>query len=361
MTRREQVLSVLRGERVAVVPTIAEAFMDVTVARALGVAASGDWVEDEMSLADLLRRNDAGVGAGVNSHDVEASSDRRVYEYETGARWMEKCQPNFSREAVRYPVAQPADIARLRFPDGHDPARYRGIEDAVRRFHERGYFVQGGTGGFWSGAYYFCTSFDTILTWMGIEPEAAEALFAKVGEFVLACAEELLRRGVDSIFFYDDLGTGSSLIYSPAMYRRFIQPWHSRLADLCHSRGKVLHLHSHGHIQELMEDIIDAGVDILNPVGPSDANDLAMFVERWGHRVTLLGGISTTIAEMTEAELAQHVDLVMATGTRTARFMPRSESGIPRMSRDKARFFLDTLYDARKRYGSAGSEHGEER
>jgi uroporphyrinogen-III decarboxylase len=352
MTKREEVLAVVRGERVEVVPTIAEAFMDVTVARALGVEPTGDWVSDEIRLAELLRRNDAGVGAGVGATDLERAEDHRLYEYETGARWLEKYRPNFSREAVRYPVAEPVDLESLRFPDGSDPARYTGVAEAVRTFHEQGYFVQGGTGGFWSGSYYFCTSFDTILTWMGAEPEAAETLFGKVGEFVMACAEQLLDRGVDSIFFYDDLGTGTSLIFSPSMYRRFIKPWHRRLAELCHGRGKLLHMHCHGHIQELMEDIVDAGVDILNPVGPSDRNDLAMFVERWGDRITLLGGISTTIAEMTEAEISAHVDAVMAAGTRTPRFMPRTESGVPRMPPAKARYFLDTLLEARRRHGS---------
>lgn len=353
-SKREAVLSIVQGETPDIIPTIAEAFMDVTVSRALGYRPDGDPVRDQIALAELLKKNDTSVGVGVRSKDVVADAVHRIYEYETGARWEERYEPTFCREAIKYPVEEPSDIGNLRFPDPNDQDRYTGIDRAVEELHGSGYFVQGGTGGFWSGSYYFCTSFENILLWMATEPDLAEHIFAKVGGYVMGTAEQLLQRNVDSIFIYDDLGTGSSLLFSQQMYRRFIFPWHRKLADLCHSKGKLLHLHSHGHIQDVVDDIVEAGVDILNPVGPSDHNDLAYFADTWGEQITLLGGISTTVAGMGDEEINQHVAEVMKNGRRSPRFMPRTESGIPMMPPEKAQHLIDTEYRLRCEYGAGG-------
>jgi uroporphyrinogen decarboxylase len=353
MTKREQVLAVVAGEQPETIPTIAEAFMDVTVTKVLGVAATGDWFKDQVAEAELLQKNDLTVGAGVNSRTLERDDRHHLYEYETGARWLEQYDPTFCREAVKYPVPQPEDVKKLKFPDLHDQSRYENMKALVDSFHREGYFVQGCTGGIWSGSYYLGTSFDNILTWMALEPEAAHEMFRKIGTYVLAAAEEMLNREVDSIFICDDLGSGHSLLFSREMYREFIKPWHKKIADLCHSRGKLFHLHSHGHIQELMDDIVDAGVDILNPVGPSDHNDLALFKKNWGRKITLLGGLSTTIAQMSESQIERHIAEVMKTGCKGGRFMPRTESGIPMMPAERAKFFIDTLSAYRKQYGKA--------
>ncbi len=352
-TKREEVLKVIAGETPEIIPTIAEGFMDVTVARALGNFPTGDGLKDEIALTELVKKNDLTVGTNMNPRTIEQTSDHRIYEYEGGAQWIEKYKPTFCREAIKYPVNQPEDIGNLKLPDYHDPSRYEGMERAIRDRREAGYFVQGCTGGIWLGSYYFCTSFDNILTWMAMEAEAAHLIFNKVGTCVLAAAEEMLKRGVDSVFIYDDLGSGQSLLYSKEMYREFIKPWHKKLAELCHSYGKYFHMHSHGHIQDVMDDLVDVGVDILNPVGPSDHNDLVLFKQKWGGKITFLGGISTTIASMTEDQIEQHVASVMEAGCKGGRFMPRTESGIPMMEPGKAKFFIDTLYRYRVQHGKA--------
>jgi uroporphyrinogen-III decarboxylase len=353
LNKREQVLAVVAGERLEEIPTIAEAFMDVTVTKALGIAATGDWFKDQLAEAELLQKNDLTVGASVASRTMQKDDKHHLYEYETGTRWLEQYDPTFCREAVKYPVNKPEEVSDLKFPDFHDPKRYENMRPMVEAMHAAGYFVQGCTGGIWSGSYYLCTSFDNILTWMAMEPEVAHDMFTKIGSCVLAAAEEMLERDVDSIFICDDLGSGQSLLFSREMYREFIKPWHKKLADLCHNYGKIFHLHSHGHIQDLMVDIVEAGVDILNPVGPSDHNDLAFFKKSWGRKITFLGGISTTIAQMSEPQIEQHIVEVMEIGCKGGRFMPRTESGIPMMPAEKAKFFINILSKYCKQYGKA--------
>ncbi len=351
MNRKEQVLAVVNGERPNIIPTIAEAVMDITVADSLGLKSTGNPGKDQINLAEFLKKNDVVVGADIRNTIILKDTDRFVYEYETGAVWEIRSEPNFCRDAIKYPVNSPSEVQNLKFPDPHNQERYELIEQMMREFSKTDFLIQGCLGGIWSGTYYYCTSFENALMWMISEPEVIQQIIDKIGNYVLGSAEELLKRGVDSIFIYDDLGTANSLIFSPELYRRFIKPWHKKIADLCHSYSKLFHLHSHGHIQDIMDDLIDVGVDILNPIGPSDNNDLRYFKEKWGNKITFLGGISTKIAQMSEEQIESHIAEVMEIGTKGSRFMPRTESGIPKMSPKKVRFFVDTLYEYRKQYG----------
>jgi len=98
-----------------------------------------------------------------------------------------------------------------------------------------------------------------------------------------------------------------------------------------------------------MDGIVEAGVDIIKPIGPSDHNDLAMFKRRWGDRITLHDGISTTNATMTEDELREHVHSVADGGRVGGRFFPRTESGMPPMRMEQAELYLEILKEARGR------------
>ena len=76
---------------------------------------------------------------------------------------------------------------------------------------------------------------------------------------------------------------------------------------------------------------------------------LGMFKRRWGERITLHGGISTTINNMSEAEIDRHVVEVVSVGRVGGRFFPRTESGISPMPAEKAMFYVNALKAQRER------------
>jgi len=86
---------------------------------------------------------------------------------------------------------------------------------------------------------------------------------------------------------------------------------------------------------------------MINPIGPPDHNDLALFKRRWGDRITLCGGVSTLIDRMTDDEMRAHLAGVVAVGRAGGRFFPRTESGIPPMAPERIRFYLETLKELR--------------
>ncbi len=101
------------------------------------------------------------------------------------------------------------------------------------------------------------------------EPQIAEAILEHIFELDLSVFRRVLDRVADRIelvYIAEDLGTQESLLMSPRLFRKFLKPRMRRLADLAHGYGvKVMH-HDDGAIRPLIPDLIEAGIDILNPV-----------------------------------------------------------------------------------------------
>jgi hypothetical protein len=349
MTRRDQVRAIVRGELPGRVPTFLECPMDATVYRDFGIAPTGDPAADAIAEAELFENLAVSVALVPGMETLERDGSHHLYRYETGAVWREQYVPTFCREALRFPVNAPEEARAFRMPPvkARDAALAR---ERVARLNAEGYYVEGAVPGCWQGSYYYIARFETLLEWLLEEPEAAKAVIDACAAYSLEAARVLLEAGADGIIAASDLGTGTSLIMSPRLIRAYVVPWMARMAALCHRYGALFHLHSHGHIEGIMDDIVAAGVDILNPVGPSDNNDLAMFKRRWGGRITLQGGISSKIADMDEGAMCAHVFDVVNTGRIGGRFFPRSESGVPPMSAGRLTAYLGALREA----GAAG-------
>jgi uroporphyrinogen decarboxylase len=96
---------------------------------------------------------------------------------------------------------------------------------------------------------------------------------------------------VDACLLTDDWGTQSALMISPMMWRRFFAAHYRRLCDEAHRSGLLVVFHSCGHITEIIGDLIDAGVDVIDPLQP-EAMDLGEVAREFGGKVAFCGGIS---------------------------------------------------------------------
>ena len=349
MTKRDCVIEVLRGGMPPYIPSHGECPMDVTVMGDMLPKSTNDSAANAMAFAEFFDNSVTDVGIGISQKTLSMDKSHHIYEYETGAVWKEQYIPTYNREALRFPVNTPEEAMLFKMPEYNDGKRFNTDELTrnIKRMKENGFFVQGTAMGVWGATYINITRFETILEWMLVEPEAAGYIFEQVSHFSLKSAKTLLECGVDCIFTHSDMGTAISTLFSKDLFLKYIYPWLKSLSELCHSYGAFLHLHSHGHIEGFMDEIVESGVDLINPVGPSDYNDLAMFKEKWGSKISFLGGISTTISEMNESEMRRHVADVINIGRKGGRFFPRTESGIPPMPRDKIMLYLDILKEER--------------
>ena len=97
---------------------------------------------------------------------------------------------------------------------------------------------------------------------------------------------------IDIVYFYDDLASQKSLIMSPALYGRHIQPHHQRIIDLARRFGKPAMLHSCGSVYRLISRFLDMGMAILNPVQTA-ACDMQpeKLAAEFGGRIVFHGGV----------------------------------------------------------------------
>jgi hypothetical protein len=326
MVSKERFLAVLRGESREVIPWTM-GFFDEKLAAALlgegcipsdivpgpvfsyGASPAQDW---EIK-AQFCQRADipaVGVGWGASlsfghggpgefgERVISATDKRRITVYETGVHKEVRYAPHFYHN-YDDPLANLSNLD-LAWPDPHDPSRYQGLADEVAYHKARDRMTYANLNGFFSGVHYFLYPYDQFLMDLLLEPKGAKALVDRLGSFNLEVARHLLESGVDMLCFCDDLGSDKSLLISPQLYREFFRPWHGRLAELCHSYGAILHMHSHGNTKAIMDDLYEIGIDLLNPVDPSEEMDMASLVEAYGDTITFAGGINKFFFEWNE-------------------------------------------------------------
>ncbi|NLF30080.1 MAG: hypothetical protein GX591_04235 [Planctomycetes bacterium] len=97
---------------------------------------------------------------------------------------------------------------------------------------------------------------------------------------------------MDLAFISDDLGTQNSLLMSPAMWRRHLQPRLKRWCDLVHSYGLKVFFHTDGAAEPLIGGLLECGIDVLNPIQHvCPGMDGASLKAKYGGRVIFHGGV----------------------------------------------------------------------
>jgi uroporphyrinogen decarboxylase len=130
---------------------------------------------------------------------------------------------------------------------------------------------------------------------MALNPDLARRLMRVVTDLKLAYWERVLDEigpDIDIAAEADDLGAQHAPLFSPGAYRDIVKPLHREIIDLIKSRSKAkFFLHSCGAIRELIPDLIDIGVDALNPVQVSaEGMESAELKAEFGDDITFWGG-----------------------------------------------------------------------
>ena len=100
-------------------------------------------------------------------------------------------------------------------------------------------------------------------------------------------------------------------------------------------------MHSHGNINAIFHFFVNAGLDIVNPVGPSDNMDLKFLKEKYGDHITFQGGLSKFIGEMSREQLEDHLKERISIGAPSGGYILDSEGGIPiNMTEENFDFFM---------------------
>lgn len=185
------------------------------------------------------------------------------------------------------------------WPDPDDPAMFEGFEKQARDLYENTDFVVGADG-IKGGILQTCLwtrGYENFFMDLAMKKAYAAALLDKVLDLFCRMYTNYLNivgKYVQIIYITDDLGTQGSLLMSPGMFREQIKPKFKALNDHIKSLtdAKIM-FHSDGAIEPLIEDLIEIGVDILNPVQTSTKGleDTAALKKKFGDRLCFHGAI----------------------------------------------------------------------
>ena len=191
------------------------------------------------------------------------------------------------------------DIATYPWPDTAHPSRFAGLREKARKIQEAGYAVVALSGITPFEYSYMLRGMDNWFLDLGGAPDFVHALMGKLTSLMQSAVEKLLEEAgdcIDVIVTGDDLGSQSAPLISTAMYRDLIKPYHLRLFQAIRQRTKArIFYHSDGNIYPLLNDLIDAGVDLINPVhvAAKDMGDTARLKREFGARLCFNGAINT--------------------------------------------------------------------
>ena len=202
-----------------------------------------------------------------------------------------------------HPLAEARTVEELDsypgWPDMSDPSRIAHVRECASRLADENQYAILATP-------WLLFPFERAIAMQGMEaflmnmvrsPDFARTLVERIAVYCKQLMERFLKElgdNVDIIKIGDDLGTQNSLIISPQMYREILKPIHADFISFIKARTKAKVLfHSCGDIAPLIEDFIEIGVDILNPIQTSGRcmSDLPSLKKQFGKNIVFCGGI----------------------------------------------------------------------
>ena len=243
----------------------------------------------------------AGSAAGFDAGVVKREREGRIWHDftdEFGVTWsMPEDSPRYF-DITHSPLAGLSvdEIARYPFPRGDDPARFEGLRDrALRIRKETPYPVVSGISGVVYEICWYLRGLENLFSDMIERPQILQTIIDRTLQFWLDWFRLFLDEAgdvVDVIMIGDDLAGQKGPLFSPAIYRSIVKPRQKRLVQYIRSRTNAkIWYHSCGSVLEYIPDLIDNGVDALNPVQiAARGMDPAALKKAFGNRIVFWGG-----------------------------------------------------------------------
>lgn len=229
--------------------------------------------------------------------DVEEVEDEDAYRDMWGITWRYMLN-SYSLTDSPLSGATIEALDTFDWPDPHNPALFAGLRERAQHLYENTDYVvvaDSVKGGLLTKALQI-RGYEDFFMDLAMNIEFAEALLDKLLALYKEMWTAYMREVgpyVQMVYFTDDIGAQDNLLISPAMFRQLIKPCLTEMFDHLKGLGDVqVMYHTDGTVAPVMEDIIEMGVDILNPVQTSAMGmDTYVLNEKYGDRICFHGAI----------------------------------------------------------------------
>lgn len=245
----------------------------------------------------------ASIGVDISPrYEVKVLEDRpdsRIVTTPWGVTLREFKEADSTPEFLDYKVNTPEawEDAKARMTPTRDRINWKHLEENYARWRAEGRWIKAG---FWFGfdvTHSWMAGTETILIALLEDPDWVKDMFRHYLDMDIALFDMIWDAGYrfDCIEWPDDMGYKGTTFFSPALYRELVQPFQRRAVEWAHQHGIYAHLHSCGDVMSLVPDILDTGVDALNPLEVKAGMDAKYLKETYGDRLVLHGGINAVL------------------------------------------------------------------
>lgn len=281
MTHRERILTALEHKtpdrcpmQISFTPEFADRLrqdMDIKGIKMHNPHGGGNTYQLETTLGEDMLLTSVGWANSYYSGTGE-------YTDEWGIKWRNvNYETRFGRgsytEIREHPLAEDSAVDAYKSPDPDRPELYRDAQALIDNFKKE-YWIVGVT---------VTTIFETAWALRGLEkliidialnPEFARRILEIPYNYHKTAAKKLVSMGVDMVWIGDDVGTQTAMLFSPETWRRVFKPMLGKyIAELRNiNRNVKIAYHSDGYIYPIIPDLIEIGVDVLNPIQPACMN-----------------------------------------------------------------------------------------
>lgn len=196
---------------------------------------------------------------------------------------------------VESPLRGVQDFERLKeypWPDLDQAYRWQGLREQVAALHEQGFAVAAFAGSVFEQSWYIRGLEDLMMDLLAA-PEIAHAFFERTAALQQFAAVQFARAGVDIVITGDDIAGQHGMLMKLDVWRAFLKP---RLAATVRAVKQArpetfVFYHSDGNVEPAIPDLIETGIDILNPIQP-ECMDPAAIKRKYGDRLSFWGTVS---------------------------------------------------------------------
>jgi uroporphyrinogen decarboxylase len=247
------------------------------------------------SQVDVVLGNDVRMTWVNNNYCMEGivhERDGQGHVDPWGIHWVKEGPYN---QIAYYPLAGASaeDVLAYRFPIEYQEELLAKMEPVADSANE--YFIGCDVSPNVFEMYWRLRGMEPSLTDMAFDPELANEMLQRCGDFAVQLSEAACRRfPLDWLWTGDDVASQRSLMMSPDMWRNMVKPHLGRAFDVGKAHGLYVAYHCCGAVRPIIPDLIDMGLDVLNPIQCNCPGMDALELKRdFGAELTFMGGVDT--------------------------------------------------------------------
>lgn len=292
---------------------------------------------ENISFIDYFKL-DHTAGIGVNnspryeSKTIKETEEYRIYTTQWGATRRSWKHATSTPEHISYKIIDRDswEEAKKKIEPTSDRVNWDHLKTNYKSWREKGYWIDAGLTFGYDITHANLVGMERLLMAMLEDPEWCMDIYSYLLETDLALLDMVWDAGYhfDGIHWCDDMGYKGTQFFSLKVYREVLKPYHKRAIEWAHEKGIKAHLHSCGNINTFVPELVEIGLDALNPLEVKAGMDPIYLKETFGKELVFKGGINAVLWDKPE-EIKAEMEKVVPVMKESGGYIFSSDHSIP--------------------------------